>query len=289
MPKLTFPTEQMDEVWPGTTVTLRDIAKSSNLFPVKAALNKQYGFDEWGPEQVAKYLQAGRLAKASQGKSHQRGKKIDVERIAPLENADFKSRLEALMSPFDKDTITPNDYISFRNLAEIQMQMDALTEQLRSGEYRSDVSKLKTLNETYAKLSGEARQLQSALGIDRSSRETQVDTGAAIRHMVQGAQETLRANAVMIVCPACKARDVLINQGYILFHFRQDVPWKWESVCPKCGGPVRFEGKGNDHGSSGLANSSASGQEEAETVALRLAPSPDDEPAGHKELGGGVQ
>ena len=241
MPALSYPPEQLSEHWHDSTITYRDIAKCSRLTGIISVMDKKYGFQNWGEDEVANYLIESRnnkllAGRGKVGKVDKAGKIVKERKPAPIPEEDrtLAQRINSLMSHYEPESITANDAQTFRNMAVIEMQMGRIDELLQDEE---DVSQLKILSETYAKLSGEYRQLQSTLGIDRNSRDTQVDTANELKRMIAGAKELLEKHSVPIVCPKCleSEAEIKINQGFIVFHFRQNVPWRWESVCPRCG------------------------------------------------------
>jgi hypothetical protein len=220
--------EMMGETWNSTSITYRDIRKNSTLFPIITKMNKLYGAGNWGIDELGQDI-LERRSKTPDKKTPR--VVVKAKEVYKDTNRSIEQRVDAYISNFEG--VTQNDIQTFRQMAVLEQQMVEIeTRLLDKGLIPAE---LKTLGELYTKLSGEFRQLQSILGIDRSSRETQVDTAEALKRYVHGADELLKKHAVEIRCPKCVAKEVVINQGYIMFHFRNDVTWTWTSRCPQCG------------------------------------------------------
>lgn len=248
IPLETITQDRMGELWNGTSVTLRDILKSSKLFPIRVSLNKQYGLNLWGVNEVGQYLLNSRANRGDK-KGKQRIK-VEAKKVYKDTERSVVQRVDAYISNFEG--VTPNDIQTFRQMAVLEQQMVEIEARLQLKE-QLDPKDLKTLGELYTKLSGEFRQLQSVLGIDRSSRETQVDTAAELKKMIGAAKELLKKNSIPITCKSCAEKGVVIAEGYVLFHFRNDVKWSWDSVCPQCGNNIHLEGKGKNNDEPSVA------------------------------------
>ena len=223
--------EMMDDVWNGTSITYRDIKKASSLFPIQATLNKQYGAGNWGVDEIGAQLLKSRAGRADKKTAR---KVVETKEVYHDLNRSVDKRVDAYISHFEG--VTPNDIQAFRQMAVLETQMAEVETRLHDAGLLPD--ELKKYGELYSKLSGEFRQLQTSLGIDRASRETQVDTAEELKKMMKGAQELLKKHGVPIICPKCREDNVKINQGFVMFHFRQDVTWTWTSQCPKCGSMI---------------------------------------------------
>lgn len=85
----------------------------------------------------------------------------------------------------------------------------------------------------------EYRQIQSALGMDRAQRSTDIDMQTEIDKLVDESTKLVEDLGRNIACAHC-ASD--FEMGMIIFHFRDDVPWRFIFDCPKCGQPNTING-----------------------------------------------
>ena len=90
---------------------------------------------------------------------------------------------------------------------------------------------VKDLNDTRTALSREHRLLQQALGIGRAARGEQINIEEQIRKWREAARARVEKESTPIRCANCVSD---FNLGFILFHFRDDVPWSFSFQCPKC-------------------------------------------------------
>lgn len=156
----------------------------------------------------------------------------------------IKARIEEYMADLDKSSITVSDRSQIKNLARIEIALEEMSEKLTSIGTMSDKDR-KSLSSAYNEFSTQARMISSALGIDRKSRANrgEGEYESYLPRLHQEAQAFLAEHSLMIVCPHCiqdKAHTKIV-EGTIIFHFRDDVEWSWNSHCPKCKQPFTID------------------------------------------------
>ena len=215
------PDDPKNQPYKDSKFKIWEVERHARLAPIRERLNKLYGEGVWGMDEALQDLEHSREIKAQ---SHLERKK---ERRRTV-----KSRVDAYLQVF-KDP-TPNDYQSIAAMSNIEEQMESIEDELATSKDLK-VDDRKKLGELYAKLSTEHRQLQTALGILRADRESEMDTAAEIKRFIHGAKQKIADEGIVIACPHCSEKMAL-NQGFVLFHFKANVKWKWESQCPnpKC-------------------------------------------------------
>ncbi len=193
------------------------IERHKRLKPIREAMDKAYGPGNWGDDEIVADMLDRQSRKAYEPVEREKTHTTKITDKVKLYEKHFEN-------------ITPNDRRMILQLVEIETQLEQIA--LKRASEKLTPQEMKVLGELEIKFSGEYRQIQSALGIDRASRETQIDASLELKKFVSGAKQLLDEQAVPIRCPYCTASNV--NQGFILFHFRQDVAWKWVQECPKC-------------------------------------------------------
>ncbi len=149
----------------------------------------------------------------------------------------IKARIEEYLADLDKSSITVSDRSQIKNLARLEIGIEQLTEKLATiGEVESKSAK--ALSDNLTSLMAQHRQISSLLGIDRKSRSSRGE-GEYEQYLPRLHKEALNfvmENAVIILCPHCvkEKAQVKINEGMIIFHFRDNVAWSWTSACPRC-------------------------------------------------------
>ena len=140
---------------------------------------------------------------------------------------------------------TPNDEQMLRQLVNKEIQLELVRKQimksLQSDEIRHTVQK--ALSDIESKQLSDYQKIQNELGISYSKRVKQKDVTEELPRVIKAAAEFLDEHSVRISCPYCvnEPAEVNIHQGYIIFHFRDNVDWKWESVCPRCNKTITLE------------------------------------------------
>ena len=210
-------------------VTDKDIKRYSKLSGVVKALNRLHGADKWGEAEVRAYIVQ---AKAKKLMEAERPPSLPVAQIIPPET--FQKRLDEYLSAYDR--ITPNDRQSFATMVTLELNMERVREKLTLDLEPSDRQKL---TESMTTMSREHRQLQDALGIGRAKRKSEASAQDEIEKLRAGASRFLASHTVKIDCRACRTT---VNLGFIAFHFKDLVPWRFEALCPKCSERIRWEG-----------------------------------------------
>jgi len=146
----------------------------------------------------------------------------------------FKARLGEYLKTLPK--ISPNDYSMLESLVTLEVQMEELRKKMKSVK---DALEIRKLSESYTNYSKEFRQVQDALGIGRNQRSTEIDMQGEVDALVLESKELVEASGAEIACSHCTSE---IQMGFVLFHFRDDVPWYFHFDCPKCGQPNTISG-----------------------------------------------
>jgi hypothetical protein len=183
-------------------------------------MDKLYGEGVWGLDEVYQDMVRNRTVR------------VDAVRVAKTKHRrTVEMRVKEYLSTFQDPT--PNDVQSLNSMSNLEVQMEGIEDELLGENLRVDDRK--KLGELYARLSAEHRQLQTALGIIRSDRESEMDMAAEFKRLIQGAKQKISEEGIRITCPHCFEKMALA-QGLILFHYKVNVKWKWESQCPnpKC-------------------------------------------------------
>lgn len=222
MAKVLAPDDPKNQPFQDTPFKVWEVERHARLTSTKKKLNEKLGKGNWGLTEVVQDLTAIR--------ERRRMETSNTRRKAQQQDA-IQGRLDKYLVTF-KD-VTPNDEQSIIAMCNLEIQMEGVEKELALRTL--DVDSRKKLGELYAKLSTEHRQLQAALGITRSERESEMDTQAEIKRFIHGAKQKIEEEGVLIACPNCSEKMAL-NQGFVMFHFRDNVRWKWESQCPnpKC-------------------------------------------------------
>ena len=151
--------------------------------------------------------------------------------------AEAEERYAAYIEQFEPDTL--NDEQTLRELVSIEIQLELARVKLTAllVDPKASHTKAKALSDIKSRLLADYKRCQDELGISRAKRASQKDVREELPRVIRAASDFLHEHAIQIRCPHCldEPAEVNINQGFILFHFRQDVKWKWEQDCPRCG------------------------------------------------------
>ena len=196
-------------------------------------LDDYYGSGNWGEAEIREYL---KLQKCLEGK-------VSGDQVEETDTGQVETMIESKLAKYKEQlaNLTPNDEAVLRQMATIEVQLGMLDEKLNTDEFDPDGVQKITLSKQ--RLLAEFRQLQTSIGLDRRSREGEEDDAVAIvQKFVRDAKNFVETYAVKITCPYCGQEKVVINQGMIIFHFRDNVPWQWRSICPRCGKEFTIDG-----------------------------------------------
>ena len=210
-------------------VTAKDVKRYSKLAGVVKALDKKHGRGKWGDREVATYILERRAKKLAESESLP-GRALPT--FVPPET--HQQRLDEYLASYDR--ITPNDRQSFNAMVTLELNMEKIQAQLATSLEPVDRQKL---SDAYTSLSREHRQLQDALGIGRARRKSEASAQDEIEKLRAGAIRFMDKHTIKITCRACRTG---INLGFVAYHFKDHVPWKFQSVCPKCSQPISLEG-----------------------------------------------
>jgi hypothetical protein len=192
-------------------LTRKQIVNYARLRGSRLSLDKQYGENKWGVPEIIERLQ---------------GKAQVVKEASEVRLKDEEKRYRAYTESFEN--ITPNDEHNFRMLVAIEIRMEAIEEDLKRPK---EGQRIKDLSDSFKALSTEHRQLEVALGIGRATRGDQINIATELENFKQAAAELIKKSGTTIRCSNCKSQ---FNFGFIVFHFQNDVPWKFDFECPKC-------------------------------------------------------
>jgi hypothetical protein len=157
--------------------------------------------------------------------------------IKGINDKEISARVKEYYTDFEEESLTTVDRGQIRRLARLEIAADRAAERMTDGTLWSP-NQAKSLSETAAKLSSEARQLADALGMTRKRRIA--DDGSDIESYIptlhRDALKFLQERAVAIVCPHCRDEKahVEIKAGTIIYHFAFEKEWEWKSKCPRC-------------------------------------------------------
>jgi hypothetical protein len=146
-------------------------------------------------------------------------------------------RIRDYEKDFDTTSLTVADRNQIKNLARLEVGIEALTDKISQiGE--SSPKDTKSLSDTLSVMMTQHRQLASALGIDRKSRANRGESEYEeyLPRLHHEAYEFLSKQAIVIMCLKCarSKSHTKINEGVIIFTFADNVKWSWDSSCPKC-------------------------------------------------------
>jgi len=149
----------------------------------------------------------------------------------------INERIKSYENDLDASSLTESDRSQIKNLARLEVGIEAFTEKLSNiGE--SDSKTAKSLSDTLSTLMAQHRQIASALGIDRKSRSSRGESEYEeyLPRLHKQAYNFMAEKSIVIMCPVCinNKAHTKINEGFIVFHFREDVDWEWRSACPSC-------------------------------------------------------
>lgn len=214
-------------------------ARYRNLAGVRRHLNDHHGKGEWGDDEFYQYMRELYDAEAEEARMADAAhKEIPV---AP-EGATEEERVQAYLDYFENPS--PNDMVMIRTMVAIEMAIESANRQYIHA-LTGDVSRTAATgwSTIIRNMSREHRLIQDTLGISRAHREREdksADQVEYVRTTMRRAAEFVAENSIPIRCPYCTEEEaaVEINMGFILFHFRNDVPWQFGFECPRCGQSV---------------------------------------------------
>lgn len=212
--------------------------KYRNSAGIRRHLSDLHGRDGWGEDEFVQYLMELYEQDVEDARRGQREKKE-----LPIAEGTAEERFQTYMSYYEDPA--PNDVLLLRQMARIESQLDTIQENWETAIADGERTASKGWSDMLKSLTDEHRAIQTTLGISRSSRDrtkSREDLADYIQDIIGKTARFLDEHTVQIRCPECKRSpaETEIDMGFILFHFRQDVPWSFEFECPLCQETVKL-------------------------------------------------
>jgi hypothetical protein len=216
-----------------------------NLAGPRRHLNDRFGKGNWGDDEFVQYMRELYETDRLKAEAIQRreGKERAELPVLPPE-ATEEERIQAYLDYYEDPA--PNDLVMIQAMATLEAAIISARQQWRTILEGEDPSRTaaKTWADIIRGLTREHRLIQDTLGIKRADRDKEdkdADQREYVTSTIQKAAAFVKEHAIPIRCSHCADEDaqVEINMGMILFHFRQDVPWRFECQCPRCEKPVQ--------------------------------------------------
>lgn len=224
-----------------------------NLQPVRRAMDRIHDGEEWGFEDLRRYVARREWEKKLAWEAHTTAlvaKTVQAPTVpgstsaAPLETVE--AAVQRVMNNFPDLTEVNRPMVRQREL--YYRALRPLAAQVAEDIASNNMKDVRSKQQIMTDMQREVRQIESALGLDAGSlRSGGVDEiRREIYTVMDRAKALLDKHAVRITCPACRASKAErhINMGYILFHFRQDVPFHFFTICPhpECNQGIHISG-----------------------------------------------
>jgi hypothetical protein len=205
---------------------------------IQGYLNKKFGKGNWGHDELAQYMLELYEQDRDQAMLHVK-ETPEVVMVQGSAEERFQHYLEFYEDP------APNDILLLQQMARIEAQLDAIQDKWDQAIQEGDRTASKGWSDIVKNLTGEHRNIQVTLGISRTARDktkSRADLATYVQDIIRKTSDFVDEHAVPIRCPHCyeSPANVEIDMGFILFHFRQDVPWHFEFQCPMCQQTVRL-------------------------------------------------
>lgn len=210
--------------------------KYKNLPGIRNHLSTMHGRGKWGDDEYVQYL-LGLYEHDKAALTTEPPKELPM----PVGSAD--ERFNAYMKYYEDPA--PNDILLLRQMARMEAQLDAIQDQWEEAVIEGNRTAAKAWSDMVKSLTSEHRAIQSTLGISRAARDktrSREDLADYIQDIIRKTAAFTDEHAIQIRCPHCalSPAETEINMGFILFHFRQDVPWHFEFQCPLCQEAVKL-------------------------------------------------
>lgn len=213
-----------------------------NLAGIRHHLNNEHGKGNWGDDEFVQYM----LELYNEGRERaELALAGETEKKTPVlpPDATVEARIKAYLDFYEN--AAPNDMVMIENMAAMEVSLHDMRGQLRAEMSTEKPARtaVKGWTDMIRNLTREHRQIQETLGISRAGRDKE-DRGADqveyVRNVMRKSAAFVKEHAIQIRCSNCLAETgaIEINMGFILFHFRDDVPWKFECGCPRCGAQI---------------------------------------------------
>lgn len=139
----------------------------------------------------------------------------------------FKERMAEYERTMPK--LTVNDRALLGAMVNMEIKFPIYQKQIADCKDGREAAKFQ---EAYNNSLKEYRLIQSSLGMDRAQRSTDIDMQTEIDKLVDEATVLVDDLGRNIACSHCTSD---FEMGTVIFHFRDDVPWTFNFICPKCG------------------------------------------------------
>ena len=214
-----------------------------NLAGIRRHLNNRFGKGNWGDDEFVQYMHEIYETRRAKIAAKRRQEEEKNEPLVPIDSASIEERLAAYLGHFESPA--PNDLVLLRQMAAIEIQLDHVQQRWATAVADGDRTAAKTWAEMLKSMTTEHRNIQQSLGIDRGGRDktrSQSDLVSYVQDIIRKTADFVDEHAIKIRCPHCMAAQskTEIDMGFILFHFRQDVPWHFEFQCPLCEETIRL-------------------------------------------------
>lgn len=217
--------------------------KYRNLAGIRKHLNIKYGKGNWGDDEYAQYMMELYDERRENAEAIVREETTPGAPSLFAPDVSAEDRLAQYLEFYEDPA--PNDLILLQQMVRIELQLGDMQTQLETSVQDGTRTAAKGWSDMIKTYTAEHRNIQAALGIDRTGRDrskSQTDLAIYVQDVVQKTSSFLKEHAIKIRCPHCleAQSSTEIDMGFILFHFRQDVPWSFEFQCPLCEQTVRL-------------------------------------------------
>lgn len=210
--------------------------KYKNLAGIRRHLSVMHGKGEWGEDEYVRYMM--------EIYEHDRDALVkEPPKELPIPTGSAEDRFQAYMEYYEDPA--PNDILLLRQMARIEAQLDAIQDKWDAAVSEGSRVASKGWSDMVKSLTAEHRNIQSTLGISRSARDktrSRDDLADYVQDIIRKTSDFVDEQTIEIRCPHCalSPAQTEINLGFVLFHFRQEVPWHFEFQCPLCQETVRL-------------------------------------------------
>lgn len=218
----------------------------SKLAGVRKAMARLYGAD-WGNEELRLYVARREWEKKIAWEAASNAGLVGGGMVGERKSA---SALDTTMLPKGEDIEAAVQRVmdSFPDLTEANRPMvrqreyynrvlEQLAKRLQAGlADKGDAGHVRQTQQMLIDIQKEARQIEKDLRLDAGSLRSGgiEELRAEIIKVMDRSKALLNKHAIRIMCPACMAsrQERHINLGWLLYHFRQDKPFHFFTICP---------------------------------------------------------
>jgi len=204
-----------------------------------------YTKGNWGDNELRLYLAQNAIERKLEWERWQAERPAQEQQ--PVSLGTLANRVAEIMSAHPH--LTEANRRQVEQLAAHERAFSVATMKFQQAVEDGNVKDMRQYQQTMTGLTAEIRQLMRSLRIDVGSLQGEgpEELRQEILEMMDQAKAMLQQHAIRLVCPACTIRKegpAHINLGFLLFHFRDDVPWHLWLTCPhpKCGQGIHIVG-----------------------------------------------